>query len=91
MGQGAAMALEDSAVLVEELTRDDGAALEMRLARYVARREKRVRRVQAQSRRIGRAAQVESGAIRAVRNAILRRLPVQPMERALTRLANESI
>ena len=91
MGQGAAMALEDAAVLVEELTRTKPAPVEDRLANFAARREPRVRWVQAQSRRIGRAAQIESRWLQGLRNALVRRMPTNPMERALRRLASQAL
>jgi 2-heptyl-3-hydroxy-4(1H)-quinolone synthase len=89
MGQGAAMGLEDAAVLVELLGGSAGmgavpAALE-------ARREPRVRWVQEQSRRIGRIGQLEHPAARALRNAVVRAIPDRANTAALRRLASARI
>ena len=89
MGQGAAMALEDSAVLVEELQR--GGPLESRLAAWRSRRQDRVRWVQDQSRRIGRVGQLENALGCAARDAVLRALPNRAAAGALRRLASQPI
>jgi len=93
MGQGAAMALEDVAVLAELLATpgalDDG--LDAALAAWMERREPRVRWVQDQSRRIGRVAQWEGRAACALRNTLVRRLPDRANERALVRMAEQPI
>jgi 2-heptyl-3-hydroxy-4(1H)-quinolone synthase len=89
MGQGAAMALEDSAVLAELLA--EKRPLVETLARFQARREGRVRWVQNQSRRFGRLAQWENGAACALRNLLLRAIPDAAAARALERLADAPI
>ncbi|MGH0033799.1 MAG: FAD-dependent monooxygenase [Myxococcota bacterium] len=89
MGQGAAMALEDSMVLVE-LLRGGGAVRDV-LARLVERRASRVRWVQSQSRRIGRVGQLEGGLTTKLRNRVLRAVPDRANARALRRMASQSI
>jgi 2-polyprenyl-6-methoxyphenol hydroxylase-like FAD-dependent oxidoreductase len=93
MGQGAAMALEDVAVLGELL--GGGAALEGDLESVLRawreRREPRVRWVQDQSRRIGRVAQWEGRLACALRNGLARLLPDGASERALVRMAEQPI
>ncbi|UBV45298.1 FAD-dependent monooxygenase (plasmid) [Deinococcus taeanensis] len=73
LGQGAAMALEDAWVLGQQLitTPDVPAGL----ARYEALRRPRVNGVQASSRLLGRAGQLEQGALRAVRDLGMRLVP----------------
>lgn len=89
MGQGAAMALEDSAVLVELLSRSG--SLEEQLSALVARREARVRWVQNQSRRIGRVGQLEGSAACFLRNAVVRMTPNRAAAGALKRIASQPI
>jgi 2-polyprenyl-6-methoxyphenol hydroxylase-like FAD-dependent oxidoreductase len=93
MGQGAAMALEDVAVLVELLVAAGGpsAPLDAALRAWAARREPRVRWVQDQSRRIGRVAQWQGALACAVRNGLVRAIPDRANERALVRLAEQPI
>jgi 2-heptyl-3-hydroxy-4(1H)-quinolone synthase len=89
MGQGAAMALEDSAVLAEVLTQDG--ELENQLAQWVARREPRVRWVQNQSRRIGRVGQLEGALACRLRNTVVRLTPDRASASALRKIANQPI
>lgn len=89
MGQGAAMALEDSAVFVELLR--SGAPVEEMLAAFAARRTPRVRWVQSQSRRIGRIAQLEGAVATRVRNAVLRAVPASASNAALRRIASRPV
>lgn len=89
MGQGAAMALEDSAVLVE-LLRERVADRDV-FGQLRARRAARVRWVQSQSRRIGRVAQLGGGAACRLRNAVLRVIPDAANARALRRMASQPI
>jgi len=93
MGQGAAMALEDVAVLAELLATAGGPAAppEAALAAWMARREARVRWIQDQSRRIGRVAHWEGALACALRNALVRAIPDRANERALVRLAEQPI
>lgn len=89
MGQGAAMALEDSAVLVRLLS--TRAPLHEALGDFAARREARVRWVQRQSRRIGRVGQLEGALACRLRNAALRCVPARASGAALRRLASQPI
>ena len=89
MGQGAAMSLEDSAVLVESIARH--ATPESALAEYESRRRARVRWVQNQSRRIGKIGQLESGWLCAMRNAVLRLVPDGAADDTLRKLASQPI
>ena len=89
MGQGAAMALEDSMVLVELLR--EGSSVAEVPARLHARRASRVRWVQNQSRRIGRVAQLEGALGCRLRNAALRVVPDGANARALRKMASQAI
>lgn len=84
MGQGAAMALEDVAVLCELLAEGDWDDV---LPAFVARREPRVRFIVDQSRRIGRLGQLEHPAALALRNAFVRLTPDRLAQRAAERAA----
>lgn len=68
LGQGAAMAIEDAAVLSEELERSDPVTA---AARYEARRRPRVDSLQAQAFRLGRMAHWESQAGSWLRNRLV--------------------
>ena len=91
MGQGAAMALEDVAALAEELAAPGALArgLEAALRRWAERRERRVRWVQTQSRRIGKVGQWRGRRACALRNALVSAVPDRLAERALVRLAEQ--
>jgi 2-polyprenyl-6-methoxyphenol hydroxylase-like FAD-dependent oxidoreductase len=89
MGQGAAMALEDAAVLVESLT--SHATVDRALVEYESRRKPRVRWVQNQSRRIGRVGQLEWGPLCALRNAVLKLVPDSAAADALRKLASQPL
>lgn len=89
MGQGAAMALEDSMVLVE-LARAQLPVQEM-LGKLHGRRRSRVRWVQNQSRRIGRIGQLEGAFACGLRNAVLRLIPDAANTGALRRMARQPI
>jgi 2-polyprenyl-6-methoxyphenol hydroxylase-like FAD-dependent oxidoreductase len=89
MGQGAAMALEDSMVLVE-LARA-GLPAEQLLPRLHERRAARVRWVRDQSRRIGRMGQLEGRLGCGARNALLRLVPDSASTSALRRMASQAI
>jgi 2-heptyl-3-hydroxy-4(1H)-quinolone synthase len=70
-GQGAAMAIEDALALDQALA----GGLEGALARYVALRHRRVRRIQLDSRRLGRLAHWHNPVARAFRDGLMRLLP----------------
>jgi 2-polyprenyl-6-methoxyphenol hydroxylase-like FAD-dependent oxidoreductase len=89
MGQGAAMALEDSLVLVEALRQ--AGSLAGRLSGWVARRKPRVRWVQNQSRWIGKVGQLEGALVCRVRNAVLRMTPDRAAESALRKIASQPV
>ncbi len=89
MGQGAAMALEDSMVLVE-LARE-GLPVEELLPRLHERRSPRVHWVQSQSRRIGRMGQLEGRFVCRARNALLRVIPDSTSTSALRKMAGAEI
>jgi len=73
LGQGAAMAMEDAAVLAEEIASgDDLVAI---LDRYEKRRRPRAGQVQEMSRRQGRASQSESAMLCGVRDLVISLLP----------------
>ena len=85
MGQGAAMALEDSMVLAEILR--EGASAKEIGPRFQARRAPRVQWVQDQSRRVGRIAQIEGALVRGLRNTALRAMPNSANLWALRKMA----
>ncbi|HKJ24599.1 MAG TPA: FAD-dependent monooxygenase [Myxococcota bacterium] len=89
MGQGAAMALEDSQVLVALLR--EGCPAGEAAARLYARRAPRVRWVQRQSRRIGRVGQLEGALACRLRNAALRLVPDRANASALRKMASQPI
>lgn len=89
MGQGAAMALEDVAVLAELLGAKGPVA--DALDAWARRRRPRVEWVQRTSRRIGRVAQWEGRLACGLRNALLRALPERGALRTLERLAAQPI
>jgi 2-polyprenyl-6-methoxyphenol hydroxylase-like FAD-dependent oxidoreductase len=89
MGQGAAMALEDVVVLVEGIA--SGLPLVEVLAGWAKRRERRVRKVQYLSRRIGRVGQWENRLACRIRNEMTRLLPDAMASHLLVRLARQPI
>lgn len=89
LGQGAAMALEDARVLVDEL---QGAADPARaFALYATRREPRVHRITEQSRRLGELGQIEGRVTSRLRNALLRLVPRNAGTRTLEKIADEEL
>lgn len=93
MGQGAAMALEDVAVLAElaGAARAAGRPIRECFDAWAERREPRVRWVQDQSRRIGRIGHWERRLACALRNRVLRLVPDRASEAALVRMAEQEI
>jgi 2-polyprenyl-6-methoxyphenol hydroxylase-like FAD-dependent oxidoreductase len=89
MGQGAAMALEDTAVLCELLAA--GRSVGETLALWAGRRQARVAWVQNQSRRIGRVGQWQNPLACALRNLLVRVTPDRAAQRALLRMAEQPI
>jgi 2-polyprenyl-6-methoxyphenol hydroxylase-like FAD-dependent oxidoreductase len=78
LGQGANSAIVDAAVLAAELAVTSGEPLSRGLARYAARRQPSVRRVQNQADRLARLSALGNPALRLTRDAALRlagRLP----------------
>lgn len=89
-GQGAAMAIEDAAVLA--LVIGDGVSDPAEAhARYVAERDARVRRVQLDSRRLGEVATVQGAFLRAARDLLLPLVPGKLAQSQLERLAAPGI
>jgi len=86
-GQGAAMAIEDA--LAVSLTLRGGVA--GALERYRESRERRVRRVQLNSRRIGTLANLRGPGIAPLREALLRRVPSSAATAALRRLVSAGL
>ena len=89
MGQGAAMALEDVAVLGECI--EGALPLDQSLKNWVRRREPRVRWIQNQSRRIGQIGQWENPVACALRNQLARAMPNWAATRAMVLLARQTI
>ena len=78
LGQGANSAIVDAAVLAAELAVTSGEPLSRGLARYAARRQAPVRRVQNQADRLAKLSALGTPALRLTRDAALRlagRLP----------------
>lgn len=78
LGQGAAMAIEDGLVLTRCLEEGDTAAAH---ARYVGERHARVRRIQIDSRRLGRMAHWRSGPAVWLRDTLLGLVPASVGDR----------
>lgn len=89
LGQGAAMAIEDVVVLAEVLA--GGRPVAAGLAAWQARREKRARFVQAQSRRIGIVGQWENTVATAVRDTVARLTPGRAFLAGIQDLASQPI
>ena len=73
MGQGACQAIEDAAVLLDELTGED--SLEEQFARFEKRRLRRTHFIVNQSARIGKIAQAEHPILIRIRNGLFRAIP----------------
>jgi 2-polyprenyl-6-methoxyphenol hydroxylase-like FAD-dependent oxidoreductase len=93
MGQGAAMGLEDVAVLASMAgeARRAGQPVRSVFDAWFERRESRVRWVQDQSRRIGRIGNWEGRIACALRNRVLSWVPDRLNEAALVRMAEQEI
>lgn len=89
MGQGAAMALEDAAILCDMLAGAESFAGVIPI--FAARREPRVRFVVDQSRRIGRMAQLENPLLGSIRNLLVRAIPQRINDAAAVRAAAAEI
>ncbi len=89
MGQGAAMALEDVAILAE-LTASALPRSEV-LSQWARRRQRRVRWVQNQSRRIGRIGQWSNPLACGIRNRVARSIPDAWATGVLARLAERPV
>jgi 2-polyprenyl-6-methoxyphenol hydroxylase-like FAD-dependent oxidoreductase len=89
MGQGAAMAIEDAAVLDEVLT--GGSEVGAALAEFERRRRPRVERIRDQSWRFGRLAQWRNPLACAVRDTLVRLTPDRMAVAALERLLTEPL
>ena len=91
MGQGAGMAMEDAAVLAEELSRASRSETDLphALTRYVARRQRRVETIVRLSREIGEEGQLTGALACWLRNRRIRREGRSPARR--TRAALERL
>jgi 2-polyprenyl-6-methoxyphenol hydroxylase-like FAD-dependent oxidoreductase len=89
MGQGAAMALEDVAVLAELI--GNGLPRSEVLSQWARRRQGRVRWVQNQSRRIGRIGQWSNPLACGIRNRVAKNIPDAWTTGVLARLAGRPI
>ncbi|MFC7130235.1 FAD-dependent monooxygenase [Haloferax chudinovii] len=79
-GVGASLAMEDAAVLTDELARTDSTRLDQALDHYVARRRKRVDEVQEKSRRLGTFALFDHSLLTAVRDQVVKFYSQERME-----------
>jgi len=84
MGQGACQALEDVAILSQEIKRNS--AVEMAFKNFEIRRLKRTKYITDTSRQIGRAAQYTHPWMIGARNALLRLVPAQWTQATLKKL-----
>jgi 2-polyprenyl-6-methoxyphenol hydroxylase-like FAD-dependent oxidoreductase len=89
MGQGAAMAIEDAAVLCEMLAPGDSWADLM--PKFSARREPRVRFIVDQSRRIGRIGQIENPTLASIRDWVTRVTPSRFTAAGVSRVVSAEI
>ncbi|MEQ9619914.1 MAG: FAD-dependent monooxygenase [Deltaproteobacteria bacterium] len=71
-GGGVSMAIESAAVLAEELARTDSRYVAHALESYVSRRKPRVKKIQDQSRMMGKVAFADSRVISSLRNFVMR-------------------
>ena len=88
-GQGAGMAIEDAWVLAKQLA--DAPSIPLALAAYENIRVPRVRAIHRASRLLGRVAQWEHPAARALRNTIFRAVPASVNMRGLRKLIEDGI
>ncbi len=86
MGQGACQAIEDAAVLLDELTSEGN--LEEQFARFEKRRLRRTHFIVNQSARIGKIAQAEHPLLIRIRNGLFRAIPESVRNRQLKELYN---
>lgn len=84
MGQGACQAIEDAAVLQDELMR--GGSIQEIFQRFERRRIKRTHFIINQSASVGKVAQVSHPLIIGIRNAVFRRLPERMKEKQFEKL-----
>ncbi|HMR82798.1 MAG TPA: FAD-dependent monooxygenase, partial [Niabella sp.] len=84
MGQGACQAIEDAAVLYDELLK--GGELNSIFLRFEKRRLKRTHFITNQSARIGRIAQAANPLMIKIRNAIFRAVPDNIQDRQFKKL-----
>jgi len=84
LGQGASQAIEDAAVLSDELQK--AKELPLVFASFEKRRLKRTHFIIRQSEKLGKAAQLSHPLLIRIRNAILRTLPSQIQEKQLKKL-----
>ncbi len=86
MGQGACQAIEDAAVLLDELTGEG--SLEEQFAGFEKRRIRRTHFIVNQSARIGKIAQAEHPLLIRIRNGLLRAIPESIRNKQLKKLYN---
>ncbi|WP_234737013.1 FAD-dependent monooxygenase [Tellurirhabdus bombi] len=84
MGQGACQAIEDAAVLADELRNEANTAVAFK--RFEQRRLDRTHFIVNQSRRIGQVAQLENRFLASLRNGLMRLLPPKVNEQQLEKL-----
>lgn len=77
LGQGACLALEDAVTLMAELSRQGDDTIEERLAAYDAARRPRTERLSGMSERLGRPTRVSHPVAIALRNTLIRLMPVR--------------
>ena len=87
MGQGAAMALEDTAVIVQCLTSSN--SVSHALQQYQQRRMGRVKKMRDQSYSLGKIAQWHSPLLMRARNALMRRMPEQSLDKRMCKMLLE--
>ena len=86
-GQGAAMAIEDAVAVAGALSRGVGGAID----RYVAVRHDRVRRMQLDSRRVGKLAHLNNPAVCLLRDGLMRAIPVSWTEAQYRRVVEPGL
>jgi len=90
-GIGASMAMESAAVLADELSRCDARSIPDALSLYVARRRRRVERIQDESRRLARFMFVKSAAVARARDLVLRLYSLDRLAGSIAKAFDEPI
>ena len=89
-GIGASMAMESAAVLADELGRADASTIEQAVDRYITRRQQRVAKAHAESRRLATLMGLSGPAAR-IRDLAVRRMPGRWLIRSTLNLMDQPL